>query len=70
MYPYHTWMQEPLGWNVADHTWKMLEHVLIPAYVPCAIICFVYNVYIIPILLEIKNVHLYEVLSWYWYNFV
>lgn len=70
MAPYHTWMQEPLGWNVADNTWKMLEHIFISAYVPYAIICIVYSVYINPIVLEIKNVHFHEMLSRYWYNLV
>lgn len=35
---------------------KILERVFIPAHVPCAMIFFEYNVYIIPILLDTKNV--------------
>lgn len=61
-------MQEPLGRNVVENTDNILKCGFMLSYVPSTVMCFVYSVYVIPILSDITNVHLkdaFVVLIWF-----
>lgn len=58
-----------VGLKCCGEHWYVLKCGFILSYVPCTLMCFVYSVYIIPILSDITNVLLkyaFVVLIWFW----